>query len=76
MYTLTYIDSSKDNKLYIAAVYKIGKRNRIKYTVNQNLGPYRNYRRRALYSLQSPRIPKVIKTKREMGLRQESSELL
>jgi hypothetical protein len=29
-----YIDSSKDSKLYIVAIYKIGERNRIKYTIN------------------------------------------
>jgi len=35
-----YIDSSKDSKLSIAAVYKIEERNRIKYATNWNLGPY------------------------------------
>ena len=35
-----YIDGSKDNKLSIVAIYKIGERNRIKYAINWNLGPY------------------------------------
>src|SRR6266481_4227894 len=35
-----YIDGSKDSKLSIVAVYKIGERNRIKYATNWNLGPY------------------------------------
>ena len=35
-----YIDSSKDSKINIAAVYKIGERNIIKYATNWNLGPY------------------------------------
>ena len=35
-----YIDGSKDNKLNIAAVCKIGEINRIKYATNWNLGPY------------------------------------
>ena len=29
-----YIDSSKKSKLNIAAIYKIGERNRIKYIIN------------------------------------------
>ena len=57
-----YIDGSKDNKLNIAAVYKIGERNRIKYATNWNLG------RRALRSLYGPRISKIIKTRRETSL--------
>ena len=35
-----YTDSFKDSKLNIAAVYKIGERNRIKYAINWNLEPY------------------------------------
>jgi len=35
-----YIDSSKDNKLNVAIICKIGERNRIKYAINWNLGPY------------------------------------
>jgi len=35
-----YTDSSKDSKLSAAAVCKIGERNRIKYAINWNLGPY------------------------------------
>src|SRR6266576_6921024 len=35
-----YTDGSKDNKSNAAAVYKIGERNRIKYAINWNLGPY------------------------------------
>ena len=35
-----YTDGSKDNKSNAATVYKIGERNRIKYTTNWNLGPY------------------------------------
>jgi len=35
-----YTDGSKDSKLYIVAIYKIGERNRIKYATNWNLGPY------------------------------------
>src|SRR6266478_9710711 len=35
-----YTDGSIDSKLSIAAIYKIGERNRIKYTTNWNLGPY------------------------------------
>ena len=35
-----YIDGFKDNKLNVAAVCKIGERNRIKYVINWNLGPY------------------------------------
>jgi hypothetical protein len=35
-----YTDGSKDNKLSVAAVCKIGERNRIKYAINWNLGPY------------------------------------
>jgi hypothetical protein len=35
-----YTDGSKDSKLSIAAVYKIGERNIIKYATNWNLGPY------------------------------------
>jgi len=35
-----YIDGFKDNKLNVAIVYKIEERNRIKYAINWNLGPY------------------------------------
>jgi len=35
-----YRDGSKDSKLNIVAIYKIGERNRIKYAINWNLGPY------------------------------------
>jgi len=35
-----YINGFKDNKLNAAIVYKIGERNRIKYTTNWNLGLY------------------------------------
>ena len=35
-----YTDGSKDNKSNAAAICKIGKRNRIKYATNWNLGPY------------------------------------
>jgi len=35
-----YINSSKDNKLNIAIICKIGERNRIKYAINWNLKAY------------------------------------
>jgi hypothetical protein len=35
-----YTDGSKDSKLNVVAIYKIGERNRIKYATNWNLGPY------------------------------------
>jgi hypothetical protein len=35
-----YIYGSKDSKSNVAAIYRIGERNRIKYVINWNLGPY------------------------------------
>ena len=35
-----YTDGFKDSKLNVAAICKIGERNRIKYVINWNLGLY------------------------------------
>ncbi len=64
-----YIDGSKDNKLNIAAIYKIGERNRIKYAINWNLGPYIEIIDVELYIVyRALEYLKKIKTRRETNL--------